>query len=155
MYTLSEKNMEYLESTMETNVFCFAGNGLPPTTNMYCDLNATLTSLIPDTASNICRPEHFTWGLYESKSHNTCLWLGRSNGQQIKISSTSASTVVSRYSIFLPVVYMCTKYAFFSTTAAYCHVGIFVHFTISNTYDRCLLKQLFLAILTMRTPEMK
>ena len=52
-------------------IFCFARNGLPPTTNKYCDFNATLTSLVPATASNICRPEQFTWGLHKSKSHNT------------------------------------------------------------------------------------
>ena len=122
-------------------IFCFAGNGLPPTTNKYCDFNSTLTLLIPDTASNIFRPEHFTWGLY--KSHKTCLWLGRSNGQQIKMSTASASTAVSSYSTSLPVVYkICLYTAYFSTAAAYCHVGIFVHFTISNAYDRCLLKKL-------------
>ena len=41
-WTLPEKVMEYLESTMKTLVFWFAGNGLAPTTNKYYDFNATL-----------------------------------------------------------------------------------------------------------------
>ena len=41
---LPAKNLESLKSTRETHVaFRFVGNGLAPTTNKYCDINATLT----------------------------------------------------------------------------------------------------------------
>ena len=34
--------------------FCFAGNGLPPTTNKYCDFNATLMCNVME---EICNPQ--------------------------------------------------------------------------------------------------
>ena len=47
-WTLQEKVMEYLESTMKTLVFWFAGNGLAPTTNKYYDFNTTLMCSVRD-----------------------------------------------------------------------------------------------------------
>ena len=43
------------------------------------------------------------WELHQS--HNTCLWLVPSHFQRIKLSNTSIIHVLSKYSIFLPVVY--------------------------------------------------
>ena len=48
--------MEYQESTMETRVFCilFVGYVLAPTTNKYCDFDATLVcSVMEDNATSL------------------------------------------------------------------------------------------------------
>ena len=56
-------------------------------------------SLISDIASCIFSTEHYTWEL--NYCHNTCLWLVPRHFQQIKISHSSVSIVLSRYSIIV------------------------------------------------------
>ena len=51
--------MEYLETTMNTFVFdfWFAGNGLPPTTNKYCDFKSKLRCSAMDEKWNFQCPK--------------------------------------------------------------------------------------------------
>ena len=96
-------------------------------------------ALISDIANCNCRPWHHTWVLHSS--HNTCLWIVPSNYQQIEMLITSVTTVLSKYSIFLPVVYVHVYITMhspkgFSTLTSFIFVHRCVHENFRDIFNR-------------------